>query len=390
VLKLEATLYRHTIKENLGNVRNEMRDKASFCQKSSLSLLLILSLFLEMGASAAKQKLPLPTVELQNVPSRSKAEKALPKQQLSAFPPLDLSKCPRDASGQRIVAIVEGTTITEKRLMAELKFAQANQKFTQMPVPRTKDEELGLLGALSAPAFDQLVARILLDKYAREHGIVVSDEEIQASIEKTNAKLPPGQKVQDLLISCGWTLEDIKQFARTQLIGMKIEESMADKVPTPTEEELARFRKQRPVAGGGEPEIRLSEIFLSASTGTSTQGLAMAERMAKNIRQMLLEGADFCDLALRYSHDIKTSRRCGDHGYVTKGKLPPEIAEVAFKLKVGEVSDVIRTSRGFHILMVREKYPTALRSAYTRFKQRELYLRWYQDLRNKARIEKFF
>jgi parvulin-like peptidyl-prolyl isomerase len=338
----------------------------------------------------AKTTPALPQGKLRATTGRSKSEQRLPNANLSAFPPLDLSQCPRDEKGEKIVAIVEGTTITEKRLLAELAFARAQQRFTQFPVPQNKQEELGLLGALSAPVFDQLVERILLKKYAPQMGVSVTEAEVDASLEKTNRELPPGQKIQDIAVRYGLTMEDMRDLARAQILGKRIEDTFARKVAEPSEEELREFTAHYVGPAGQGEEIRAAHIFFAAPDSASTQSIQQAERMASEVLKMLRQGADFCELALRYSQDRQTASHCGDLGYLTRGVMPPAFDKAAFALAPGQVSDVVRTPKGFHIIFVREKHPTSLRSAYMRHKQRELFLRWYEDLKQKAKIVKFF
>lgn len=357
----------------------------------SFGLFLFLALFLPAHSSfAAKGSASLPQGQLRATRSSSSAEKALPNADLNAFPPLDLSQCPRDERGERIVAVVDGTTITEKRLMAELAFARSQQTFTQFPVPRTKQEELGVLGALSAPAFDQLVDRILLKKYAGRRGVSVTEAEIDLSLEKANRDLPPGEKVQDIAVRYGLSINDLRDLARAQILGMRLEETFADEVREPTEQELLEFASKYVGAADQGEEIRAHHIFFAANDKATTQAVQQAERMATEVLKMLRQGADFCELALRYSQDRKTATRCGDLGYLIRGKMPVSFDEVAFKLEAGQISDVVRTPKGFHIIYVREKHRGCLRSAYFRHKQRELYLRWYQQLKQSVKIEKFF
>ncbi len=332
----------------------------------------------------------LPQGQLPRSKGESRAESALPNADLTAFPPLDLTKCPHDEQGERIVAIVEGTTITEKRLMAELAFARAQQKLTQFPVARNKQEELGLLGALAAPVFDHLVERILLAKYAQKHGLVVTDEDIDLAIKKTNQFLPPGEKIEDMALRYGMSIQDMRELARTQILGRRLEETFADKVTLPTEEELRDFAARAVGVGAPGEEIRAAHILFVVPAHATTDTVERAHNMALEVRKQLLKGADFCELALRYSQDKRTASRCGDLGYLTKGKMPATFEEAAFRLEPGQISEVVRTGQGFHIIYVREKYNNCLRSSYCRHKQRELFLRWYEDLKRQARIEKFF
>lgn len=78
------------------------------------------------------------------------------------------------------------------------------------------------------------------------------------------------------------------------------------------------------------------------------------EAEAKEILQKLKEGAEFGQLARQYSKD-PSKERGGDIGYFTKGQLMPEIEEACFKLEVGQVSGIVKTQFGYHILMVTDK-----------------------------------
>lgn len=78
------------------------------------------------------------------------------------------------------------------------------------------------------------------------------------------------------------------------------------------------------------------------------------EAEAKEILQKLKEGADFGQLARQYSKD-PSKERGGDIGYFAKGQLMPEIEDACFKLEVGQVSDIIKTQFGYHIIKLTDK-----------------------------------
>ena len=92
-----------------------------------------------------------------------------------------------------------------------------------------------------------------------------------------------------------------------------------------------------------EEEVRASHIFLKSKT------------QADSVYQELKKGADFAKLAQQESEDSLTNRQGGDLGFFSKSEIAPFIAEVAFKLKNGEVSAPIKSDYGYHILKVRDK-----------------------------------
>jgi peptidyl-prolyl cis-trans isomerase C len=120
------------------------------------------------------------------------------------------------------------------------------------------------------------------------------------------------------------------------------------------------------------------------------------EAEAKEISQKLKEGTDFGQLARQYSKD-PSKERGGDIGYFTKGQLMPEIEEACFKLEVGQVSDIIKTQFGYHIVKVTDKKePRAVELSEVKGAiekelrdkaQRETFDNLLKNLRSKARIK---
>lgn len=78
------------------------------------------------------------------------------------------------------------------------------------------------------------------------------------------------------------------------------------------------------------------------------------ESQANDILQKLKSGGDFGELARQYSKD-PSMQNGGDIGYFTKGQLLPEIESAVFELKIGEISDLIRTQIGYHIIKLTDR-----------------------------------
>lgn len=78
---------------------------------------------------------------------------------------------------------------------------------------------------------------------------------------------------------------------------------------------------------------------------------ALKERL-EGFRQRILEGASFSTLAIMYSEDAGSARRGGELGFYSRGDLHPEFEAVAFSLRPGEVSEIVETRSGFHIIQL--------------------------------------
>ena len=115
-----------------------------------------------------------------------------------------------------------------------------------------------------------------------------------------------------------------------------------DKVKV-TEDDVKTFYKEHPEEAKTPDEVRASHILLKT------------KEEAEMIKKKLKEGSKFEDLAKKYSLDHGSKETGGDLGLFSKGMMVPEFEEAAFKLKVGEVSDIVQTQFGFHIIKIKER-----------------------------------
>ena len=104
----------------------------------------------------------------------------------------------------------------------------------------------------------------------------------------------------------------------------------------------------------GQPKrVKVRHILIRADA-KDAGATAKAKQKAESVQKEAAAGKDFTQLAKQYSEDPGTKDRGGDIGYISKGMVVPEFEQAAFSMKVGEVSPVIQTPYGFHILKVDE------------------------------------
>jgi peptidyl-prolyl cis-trans isomerase D len=104
----------------------------------------------------------------------------------------------------------------------------------------------------------------------------------------------------------------------------------------------------------GQPKrVKVSHILIKADP-KDKEGMEKARQRAEAIREEAVKGKNFAQLAKKYSEDPGTKDRGGDIGFISRGMVVPEFEQAAFSMKPGEISSVIQTQFGFHILKVDE------------------------------------
>ena len=123
---------------------------------------------------------------------------------------------------------------------------------------------------------------------------------------------------------------------------------------TPTEEEIKQYYDNNEKDFNKGKEVKARHILFRLAKDANAETEAPVKQKAADVLQQLKNGADFAELAKQYSEDTGSGKNGGDVGFFAKGLMVPEFEAAAFALKVGEISELVRTQFGFHILKVEE------------------------------------
>lgn len=137
------------------------------------------------------------------------------------------------------------------------------------------------------------------------------------------------------------------------------------------------------------PKIRVSHILISYSNPDGTVDTAATYATMDSVLAELKAGKDFGEVAKRFSDDTGTKDKGGDLGFFERRMMVPEFDEAAFNLGVGQVSDVVKTSFGLHVIKLTEKqsYPTFeedkenLKNILKRSRYNDLYTELVEDFK---------
>ncbi len=305
------------------------------------------------------------------------------------------------AEESRIIAVVNDEVITQ----TELNQAVA-PVYLQFQAAYGPEELARKIQEVRNQVLHQLIEERLMLQEARSprpvefakgkvgtpNPIAVSDSEVEEMVTQAKARFSDPEEFEQALQEQGVTLESLKERFRTEITLQKlINREIRSKVMVSPAEVTAYYESHR-----GEfeapPAVQVAMILIKPKDPSDA---SRAQAKAKDLRQQLEQGADFYDLAMRYS-DGPNAAQGGRMGFLEKGKSLKEIDQTLFTLKVGEISPVIKTSLGFHLFRVeaiRPVHQAALEEVQDRIRLRlfqekgaQRYLEWIAKLKENSYI----
>ena len=122
-----------------------------------------------------------------------------------------------------------------------------------------------------------------------------------------------------------------------------------------TDDEIRDYYESQPESFVQDEQARARHILFRLPQNASPEREDRVRAVAEGVLEKLRDGADFTAVAAEYSEDEGTAEAGGDLGFFPRGQMMPELEEAAFSLPVGEVSELVRTALGIHILSVEER-----------------------------------
>jgi parvulin-like peptidyl-prolyl isomerase len=281
------------------------------------------------------------------------------------------------ADAGNVVAKVNGTSLTQKDLDREL-----DRLIPRITFHRSVPEEKRKM--YYDKALEELINQELEYQDAVSKGMKIDKEKVDAEMEKIKNRFKSQEDFKTALERSGITEENLrKQVEKSLLIQAVYKKTVIDPSQV-SEKELKEYYDKNKTKFKQPESVKLSLIS------------AKEEKKAKDILAKIKAGGDFGDLAYKMSEDDYRVKS-GDIGYVHKGRMLPELEDVAFKLKVGQVSDLIKAGDYWYIIRVEDKKPEhqmsfdeskdKLKKDLEADRLRENKDKWITELRAKAKIE---
>jgi peptidyl-prolyl cis-trans isomerase SurA len=303
------------------------------------------------------------------------------------FPPLL-----RGEVTERIVALVNNEVITLSELEEMARPLYEQVKKNSLPSELDRKLEKAREDVLA-----HLVESKLLDQEIKKRKIEVPDRDVDAAIADImkSAKMNENE-FKKAIAREGMSYSVYRQRMREDLGKMRLVNREIKSKIVVEEETLRRVYRENLDKFTDPLEVKLQQIFFPLSQEASSEEVGAVRKKAEEVLEKARKGEDFADLAKKYSRGPEAAEG-GLLGYFKHKELLPELEEAGFRLQVGEISKLVQTPAGFHILRVLERKggepkPFAeiqhrLRDQMIQAEAEKKYLDWMKDLRSKAYVE---
>lgn len=247
----------------------------------------------------------------------------------------------------RIVAVVNDEVITRYDLEERIRIAirQLRQQGTPLP-PRQ---------ALEKQLLDRMVTDRVQLQFAKETGLRVDDTELDRAISRIaqENKLAP-QELRQLLEKDGVPFARFREDIRSEIVMVRLREREVDNKLVVTEGEIDNFLSLQSAQEGAHDEYNLSHILVVVPENASPEQIQARRDRAEQVYAQLKSGADFRQVAAAFS-EAPDALQGGMMGWRQASRLPTLFTDALKSLRGGELSPILRSANGFHILKLNER-----------------------------------
>ncbi|HEY8548558.1 MAG TPA: peptidylprolyl isomerase [Vicinamibacterales bacterium] len=304
----------------------------------------------------------------------------------SAAPEAEAAK-PVPATLPEVVARVNGEPLPRQEFERAIRNIEAR---AGQSIPADKRDQI------YRTVLDELIAFRLVLAEARARNITIAPEEIKARVDEIKKQFPTEAAFQEALKERNMTAADLESETRTELLVNKTLEAEVAPKGTVAPQELDAYYKENPEQFKQPEQVRASHILFPVEAGATPEAKQQVRTQAEAVLKRAKAGEDFAGLAREFSKDASAPNG-GDLNFFPRGQMVPAFEQAAFGMKVGEISDVVESEFGFHIIKVTDRKPEQLvpleqvsdrlASFLKQRKQQQAATAFVQSLRSKYKVE---
>ena len=263
---------------------------------------------------------------------------AQPEEEGQPSPPAaEATKPPENA------AVVNGANISYDAFAVELEMHRRRFQQQGQPIPDA------MMPRLRAQVLENLINEKLLFQAAEKKDIQVAKEDIDKEMGDIRKRFKTQEEYQTTLSNMRMTEEELRQqLVQRAMIRKLVEDEVSGKVKV-TDKASQDFYKDNPQYFQRPEEIKARHILIKVAKDASDADKAEARKHIDGLKERIKKGEDFGELA-RTESQGPSSTKGGDLGFFSKGRMVKPFEDAAFALGMNEVSDVVETQFGYHLI----------------------------------------
>jgi peptidyl-prolyl cis-trans isomerase C len=254
------------------------------------------------------------------------------------------------AAEEQKAAEINGVVITKEQFDKEMNIHLARVSNQGQQI--SEDQKAGL----KKDILEGLIERELLYQESQKAGIIVNDQMVEDQLAAIKKRFPGETEFKIALGKMNLTEDEVKmQIARGLAIRQLIEQQVTSKIVI-TDVETKAYYDGNPQMFKQPEQVKASHILIKVEAGATEAQKTEARKKIDTVQQKLKDGGDFAELAKEYSEG-PTKTRGGDLGFFRRGQMVKPFDDVVFNMKTNEVSGMVETRFGYHIIKVYDKKP---------------------------------
>jgi len=211
--------------------------------------------------------------------------------------------------------------------------------------------------AIKKQVLEQLIKKeLLLAESARQH-VSISDGEVKEAIAQIKKGFPNEEAFTQSLARSGIKLENLEKEVRDQRAINQLTEKRVEMELKTTAADAEAFYDKNKHMFEHPKQVRASHILVKVDKEAGPEEDTKAREKIEALLKRLQSGEDFGSVARETSDDSVSASRKGDLGFFRKEQMVPEFSEAAFALPIGQISNVVKTKFGYHVIKVTEIRP---------------------------------
>ncbi len=249
-------------------------------------------------------------------------------------------------ASEKIVAMVNGVPISEadveRQIETELPKVLYHDRITEEKRLKYREK-----------AIEDLILKELFYQEAKEKGIKVQRSKVNEVFESYKKQYGSEEDLKNALARMNLDIDGLLKKIEKDLVVDEFKRIYIEEKSRISESELKEYYEKNKDRFQEPEKVKLREIFISVPYDADYKTIEQKRAKAEEVLKRIKAGEDFSDLAWKYSEDPYAVKG-GDIGYIHRGRLAPELEDVAFRLKPDEVSGLIDVKAGYFIIKVED------------------------------------